>query len=317
VAAAQDDVATQVGDNDDDMAITAFPALAPHLRSVAYPDNFKPNIQKYDGRSDPNIWLSTYYITVKAASGNFDHTVAYFSLVMGDAPSLWLNNLPTGSIMSWADLSQAFTSNFQATYNRPRNAFNLGRVTMKTDERLRDYTDRFFENHNTCVSIRDDQVVDNYKKGLRNHKVFEKIQESGATKVALLMEVVNKLIDTMEALVNQFDNDGKQEASTSGAAGDSSSKFRKRPSEVLAADGHQPSTFNVEEFNTVLDSPYTFHEGGTHTVRECQQFKRAFRTPDDPKRPRSDGDRSSSRRYNNNLRNDRRGRGDNGHRDNR
>jgi hypothetical protein len=44
VAAAQDDVAVQVSDNGDDMVITAFPALAPHLRSVAYPDNFKPNI---------------------------------------------------------------------------------------------------------------------------------------------------------------------------------------------------------------------------------------------------------------------------------
>jgi hypothetical protein len=30
------------------------------------------------------------------------------------------------------------------------------------------------------------------------------------------------------------------------------------------------STFNVEEFNAVLDDPYIFHEGGTHTVRECQ-----------------------------------------------
>jgi hypothetical protein len=29
--------------------------LAPRLRSVAYPDNFKPNIQKYDGCSDHNI----------------------------------------------------------------------------------------------------------------------------------------------------------------------------------------------------------------------------------------------------------------------
>jgi hypothetical protein len=26
---------------------------------------------------------------------------------------------------------------------------------------LRDYTNRFFENHNTCVSVRGDQVVDN------------------------------------------------------------------------------------------------------------------------------------------------------------
>jgi hypothetical protein len=83
------------------------------------------------------------------------------------------------------------------------------------------------------------------------------------------MEVVNKLIDTEEALVNQFDSDGKQDAGTSGAVGDSSSKFCKRPSEVLAADGRRPSTFNVEEFNVVLDSPCTFNERGTHTVREC------------------------------------------------
>jgi hypothetical protein len=98
---------------------------------------------------------------------------------------------------------------------------------MKPGERLRDYTNRFFENRNTCIGIRDDQVVDSYKKGLRDHKVFEKIHESGAPKVAPLMEVVNKLTDIEEALVNQFDHDGKRDAGTSGAAGDPSSKFRK------------------------------------------------------------------------------------------
>jgi hypothetical protein len=242
------------------MALSAFPVLAPRLRSIAYPDNFKPNIQKYDGRSDPNIWLSTYYVAIKAVSGNFDHMVAYFPLVMGNTPPLWLNNLPAGSITLWADLSQAFTSNFQAMYNRPGNAFNLGRVTMKPGELLRDYTNRFFENRNTCVGVRDDQVVDNYKKGLRDSKVYEKIHESGATMVAPLMEVVNKLIDTKEALVNQFDHEGKQDAGTPGAAGDTGSKFHKRSSEVLATDGSRPSTFNVEEFNTVLDDPCTFHE---------------------------------------------------------
>jgi hypothetical protein len=88
VAIGQDNIAAQVGGNGDDMAITAFPALASCLRSVAYPDNFKPKIQKYASRSDPNIRLSTYYITVKAAGGNFDHMAAYFPLVMGDTPSL-------------------------------------------------------------------------------------------------------------------------------------------------------------------------------------------------------------------------------------
>jgi hypothetical protein len=154
---------------------------------------------------------------------------------------------------------------------------------MKLGERLWDYTNRFFENRNICVTVRDDQVVDSYKKGLRDREVFEKIHESGAATVTPLMEVVNKLIDTKEALVNQFDHDGKQDAGTSGAAGDTSSKFRKRSSEVLAADGCRPSTFNIEGFNAVLDSPCPFHERGTHTVRECQQFKRAVLAPEDPK----------------------------------
>jgi hypothetical protein len=228
---------------------------------VAYPEKFKLNIQKYDSRSDPNIWLLTYYVAVKSVGGNFDHMATYFSLVMGDKPSLWLNNLPAGSITSWADLSRAFTSNFQATYNRPRNTFNLGRVTMKTNERLRDYTNWFFENCNSCVGVRDDQVVESYKKGIIDRKIFEKIHESRATTIAALMDVVNKRIDTDEALVNQFDSDAKRDAGTSGTVGDSSSKMCKRLSEVVAAEGRRPSTFNVDEFNAALNSPCTFHEG--------------------------------------------------------
>jgi hypothetical protein len=82
VASARGDDVAQVGDNGNDMAITAFPTLAPCLRLVAYLDNFKPNIQKYNSRSNPNIWLSTYYVAVKAAGGNFDHMASYFPLVM-------------------------------------------------------------------------------------------------------------------------------------------------------------------------------------------------------------------------------------------
>jgi hypothetical protein len=49
--------------------------------------------------------LPTYYVAIKAAGGNFDQMAAYFPLVMGDTPSLWLNNFPAGNITSWADLS--------------------------------------------------------------------------------------------------------------------------------------------------------------------------------------------------------------------
>jgi hypothetical protein len=41
------------------------------------------------------------------------------------------------------------------------------------------------------------------------------------------MEVINKLISTDEALVNQFDYNTKRDAGTSGTVRDSSSKLRK------------------------------------------------------------------------------------------
>jgi hypothetical protein len=41
------------------------------------------------------------------------------------------------------------------------------------------------------------------------------------------MEVVNKLINTEEALVNKFYSDTKHDVGASSAVGDSSSKFRK------------------------------------------------------------------------------------------
>jgi hypothetical protein len=67
----------------------------------------------------------------------------------------------------------------------------------------------------------------------------------------------------------------------------------------------------------VLENPCTFYEGSTHTFCECTQFKRAFRTPDNPKRSRGDSDQKSSRRYNNNRHDDQRGRGDNDRREDR
>jgi hypothetical protein len=150
---------------------------------------------------------------------------------------------------------------------------------------------RFFENRNTCVGVRDDHVVESKKKGIKDCKIFEKIHESGATIVTTLMDVVNKLIDTDDVLVNQFDHDAKRDVGTFGTAGDLSSKLRKRPSEVLAVEGRQPSTFNIDEFNAALDNPCTFHEGAlTRSVyaRSSRGCSVLPTTPSDPEATATD-----------------------------
>jgi hypothetical protein len=64
------------------------------------PKDFKPSIEKYDGRSAPSIWLKMYSIAARASGGNEDHMAGYFPLVMGKAPFLWLDNLPVECITS-------------------------------------------------------------------------------------------------------------------------------------------------------------------------------------------------------------------------
>jgi hypothetical protein len=61
---------------------------------IRYPKDFKPAIEKYDGRSDSSIWLKMYSIVARASGGIENHMAGYFSLVMGKAPLLWLDEGP-------------------------------------------------------------------------------------------------------------------------------------------------------------------------------------------------------------------------------
>jgi hypothetical protein len=81
-------------------AVNNFPAFSQHLRTIRYPKDFKPAIEKYDGYADLGIWLKMYNIVARASRGNEDHMAGYFPLVMGKAPLLRLDNLPEECITS-------------------------------------------------------------------------------------------------------------------------------------------------------------------------------------------------------------------------
>jgi hypothetical protein len=93
-------------------AVNNFPAFSRCLRTIRYPKDFNPAIEKYDGHSNPSIWLKMYSIAACASGGNEDHMAGYFPLVMGNAPLLWLDSLPAECITSWATLSHLFTTNY-------------------------------------------------------------------------------------------------------------------------------------------------------------------------------------------------------------
>jgi hypothetical protein len=170
--------------------------------------------KKYDGRSDPSIWLKMYTIAARASGGNIDHMVGYFPLVMGKAPLLWLDNIPAECITSWTTLSHLFTTNYQATYNRPGNTHHLARLRMRSDETLREYTNRYFENSNTLAGVKDDDVIACYKNGITNIKLFEKIHKADAKTIGDLMAYIDKLVDTQDAVMHDFNGEDHDDRST-------------------------------------------------------------------------------------------------------
>jgi hypothetical protein len=65
------------------------------------------------------------------------------ALHLGDAARTWLEHLPASQIHNWDDLVRTFVGNFQGTYVRPGNSWDLRSCTQKPGESLRDFIRRF------------------------------------------------------------------------------------------------------------------------------------------------------------------------------
>jgi hypothetical protein len=96
-------------------AVNNFPTFSRRLRTIRYPKDFKPAIEKYDGRSDASIWLKMYNIVARTSGGNEDHMAGYFPLVMGKHHSCGL----TIFLQSASPFGQPCHNSSRLTTRRP------------------------------------------------------------------------------------------------------------------------------------------------------------------------------------------------------
>jgi hypothetical protein len=115
---------------------------------------------------------------------------------------------------------------------------------MRRDGTVREYTNRYFENCNTLAGVKDDDVISYYKKGITNIKLFEKIHEADAHTIGDLMAYVDKLVDTQDAVMHDFNGEDHDDGGT---------RSRKRSGEACVTGPPRPSTFLEGDFNMVMD----------------------------------------------------------------
>jgi hypothetical protein len=116
------------------------------IRRAPFPSRFRAptTINKYSGETRPELWLADYRLACQLG-GTYDDNliIRNLPLFLSDAARAWLEHLPPAQISGWDDLVKAFAGNFQGTYVRPRNSWDLRSCCQQPGESLREYIQRF------------------------------------------------------------------------------------------------------------------------------------------------------------------------------
>jgi hypothetical protein len=76
------------------------------------------------------MWLADYHLAYQLGD------IRNLPLFLADPARAWLEHLPPWRFHDWADLIKVFVGNFQGTYVRPGNTWDLRNYRQKPDETL-------------------------------------------------------------------------------------------------------------------------------------------------------------------------------------
>jgi hypothetical protein len=98
------------------------------IRRAPFPTRFRAPtiITKYSRETRPELWLADYRLACQLGGTDDDNLIIRnLPLFLSDAARAWLEHLPPAQISNWDDLVKAFAGNFQGTYVRPGNSWDL------------------------------------------------------------------------------------------------------------------------------------------------------------------------------------------------
>ena len=148
-----------------------FRALGPELRNARYPVPFKPLlVEKYDGSTNPEEFISLYSSVVVAAGGDDVVKANYHPMCLTGTARSWLMNLPADTIHTWKQLRDTFVGNFQGTWTRPPTSEILRQLRQTHDESLKDFVTRFCKVRNEITEIEDIEVILAFKDAVKDVK---------------------------------------------------------------------------------------------------------------------------------------------------
>jgi hypothetical protein len=227
-------------------------------------------------------------------NGRYNLIIRNLPLFLSDAARAWLEHLPPAQISNWEDLVKAFAGNFQGTYVRPRNSWDLRSCRQQPGESLRDYIWRFSKQRTELPNITDSDVIGAFLAGTTCRNLVSKLGRKTPTRASELMDIATKFASGQEAVEAIFRKDkqpqGRQpeEVPEASAQRGTKKKGKKKSqakrnaadADLVAAAEHRkprkpPGGTNL--FDKMLKESCPYHQGPIkHTLEECVMLRSYF-----------------------------------------
>jgi hypothetical protein len=267
------------------------------IRRASFPAQFRAptTITKYSGETRPELWLADYRLACQLGGTNDDNLIIRnLPLFLSDAARAWLEHLPPAQVSDWDDLVKAFAGNFQGTYVRPGNSWDLRSCRQQSGESLREYICRFSKQRTELPKITDSDVIGAFLAGTTCRDLVSKLGRKTPTKASELMDIATKFASGQEAVEAIFRKDkqpqGRQKEDTPEASVQRGSKKKAKKkaqakrdaidADLIAAAEHRnprKPPGGVNTFDKMLKESCPYHRGPVkHTLEECDMLRRYF-----------------------------------------
>jgi hypothetical protein len=126
-------------------------------------------------------------------------------LHLADSARTWLEHLQVSQIHNRDDLVRTFVGNFQGTYVRPGNSWDLRACTQKPGESLRDFIRRFSKRCTELPSVAQSEIVHTFLEGTTCRDLVRELGRNPPVDSNELFDITTSFASSEEAVGANFD----------------------------------------------------------------------------------------------------------------
>jgi hypothetical protein len=154
------------------------------------------------------VWLNDYRLACQLGGAITDEVIiCNLPLHLADSARTWLEHLPASQIYNWDDLVRTFVGNFQGTYVRPGNCWDLRACTQKPGELLRDFIQRFSKRCTELPSVAQSKIVHVFLEGTMCQNLVRELGRSPPVDSNELFDIATSFASGEEAVWAIFDGE--------------------------------------------------------------------------------------------------------------